>query len=128
MRLLLDTHAWLWWNQDGPELSRAARRAIASPHNECWLSMASAWDMAVKIANGKLTLEGDLEHFLPEQMAENGFAILPIGIRHVARTVKLPFHHRDPFDRLIIAQALVEGLTVVSADRVFLKYGVRRIW
>ena len=128
MRLLLDTHAWLWWNEDAGELSRPARRAMANPANGCWLSMASAWEMAIKIANGKLALEGDLEHFLPAQMAENGFAFLQIDVRHVARTVKLPLHHRDPFDRLIIAQALVEGLTVVSADSVFSKYGVRRIW
>jgi len=128
VRLLLDTHAWLWWNQDAPELSRPARRAIANPANECWLSIASAWEMALKISNGKLSLDGDLEHFLPAQMAENGFAFLPIEVRHVAGTVQLPFHHRDPFDRLIIAQALVEGLAVVSADTVFSKYGVRRIW
>ena len=128
MRLLLDTHVWLWWSQDAPELSRPARRAIANPANQCWLSTASAWEMALKISNGKLRLEGDLEDFLPSQMAENGFAFLPIDVRHVARTVKLPFHHRDPFDRLIVAQALVEGLTVVSADEIFSKYGVRRLW
>jgi PIN domain nuclease of toxin-antitoxin system len=128
VRLLLDTHAWLWWNQDDPALSRPARRAIANPTNECWLSMASAWEMTLKVANGKLAIEGELEHFLPAQIAQNGFAFLPIDVRHVARTVKLPFHHRDPFDRLIIAQALVEGLAVVSADSVFAKYGVRRVW
>ena len=128
MRLLLDTHAWLWWNQDDPALSHAARRAIANPANECWLSMASAWEMALKISSGKLTLQGELEDFLPAQMAENGFVFLPIDVRHVARTVKLPYHHRDPFDRLIIAQALVEELAVVSADAVIAKYGVRRIW
>ena len=128
MRLLLDTHAWLWWNQDSPELSRPARRAIANPANECWLSMASAWEMALKISSGKLRLEGDLEHFLPARMAENGFAFLPIDVRHVARTLSLPPHHRDPFDRLLIAQALVEGLAMVSADSVFSRYDVRRIW
>jgi PIN domain nuclease of toxin-antitoxin system len=90
--------------------------------------MASAWEMAIKIASGKLTLESNLERFLPEQLASNGIALLPIDVRHIARTVKLPFHHRDPFDRLLVAQALVEGLTVVSADRVFSKYRAKRIW
>jgi PIN domain nuclease of toxin-antitoxin system len=128
VRLLLDTHAWLWWVQDAPRLSRPARRAIASPANQCWLSMASAWEMALKISNGKLRIEGDLEHFLPARLAENGFALLPIDVRHVSRTLSLPLHHRDPFDRLLIAQALVEGLAVVSVDSVFSKYDVRRIW
>lgn len=128
MRLLLDTHAWLWWVQDAPRLSRPARRAIANPANQCWLSMASAWEMALKISNGKLRIEGDLEHFLPARLAENGFALLPIDVRHVARTLSLPLHHRDPFDRLLIAQASVEGLAVVSVDSVFAKYDVRRIW
>jgi PIN domain nuclease of toxin-antitoxin system len=128
VRLLLDTHAWLWWVQDAPRLSRPARRAIANPANQCWLSMASAWEMALKISNGKLRIEGDLEHFLPARLAENGFALLPIDVRHVARTLSLPLHHRDPFDRLLIAQASVEGLAVVSVDSVFAKYDVRRIW
>ena len=128
MRLLLDTHAWLWWNQDAPALTARARHAIADPANQCWLSMASAWEMAIKIASGKLTLESNLERFLPEQLASNGIALLPIDVRHIARTVKLPFHHRDPFDRLLVAQALVGGMTIVSADRVFSKYRVKRIW
>jgi len=128
VRLLLDTHAWLWWDQDAPRLSRPARRAITNPANQCWLSMASAWEIALKISNGKLRIEGDLEHFLPARLAANGFALLPIDVRHVARTLSLPLHHRDPFDRLLIAQALVEGLAVVSADSVFSSYDVRRIW
>ena len=128
MRLLLDTHAFLWWINDDPALSRRARAAMGDPANECLLSMASAWEMAIKISLGKLELEGSLERFLPEQIATNGFAMLPIDLRHVSRVTRLPFHHRDPFDRLLVAQALVEGLAVVTADATFVKYGVRRTW
>lgn len=128
MRLLLDTHVFLWWIGDDPALSRRARAAIADPGNECLLSTASAWEMAIKVSLDKLDLDGNLERFLPEQMAANGFGMLPIDLRHVSRVARLPFHHRDPFDRLIVAQALVEDLSVVTADRVFAKYGVRRTW
>ncbi|MCX6538000.1 MAG: type II toxin-antitoxin system VapC family toxin [Acidobacteria bacterium] len=128
MRLLLDTHAFLWWIQGGTELSGSARKAIGDSANTCWLSMASAWEMAIKIGQGKLKLEADLARFLPEHLAANGFTALPIAINHVSRVAQLPYHHRDPFDRLIIAQALEDGLSVVSADKVFSKYRVRRIW
>ena len=128
MRILLDTHAFLWWIADDPALSRRARAAIADPGNECLLSTASAWEMAVKISLEKLELDRNLERFLPEQMAANGFGMLPIDLRHVSRVARLPFHHRDPFDRLIVAQALLEDLSVVTADGVFAKYGVRRTW
>lgn len=128
MRVLLDTHAFLWWIDDHTSLSRRARAAIADPDNECLLSTASAWEMAIKISLRKLELGGSLERFLPEQLAANGFGMLPIDLRHVSRVARLPFHHRDPFDRLIVAQALVEDLAVVTADAVFAKYGVQRTW
>ena len=128
MRLLLDTHAFLWWIADAPELSRKARAAIANPRNACHLSLASCWEMAVKTSLGRMRLEGSLDRFVPAQLAANGFVELGIGFRHVARVAALPFHHRDPFDRMLVAQALEEGLAVVSADAVFADYGVRRIW
>lgn len=128
MRLLLDTHAFLWWVQDAPELSRKARAAMADPGNECLLSLASCWEMAIKLSLGKLWLSGTIDRFIPEQLAANGFRPLDIGFRHVARVAGLPFHHRDPFDRLLAAQALEESLPVVSADVVFRRYGVKRIW
>ena len=84
--------------------------------------------MAIKISLGKLKLTGPLERFIPDQFAANGFRELPIGFRHVSRVSRLPFHHRDPVDRLLAAQALEEDLAVVSADRVFSAYGVTRIW
>lgn len=128
MRLLLDTHAFLWWIEDSPRLSRTARRAISSPANECVFSVASAWEMAVKLSIRKLKLDAPLGRFLPEQLAANGFVAHGIDLRHFARVAGLPFHHRDPFDRLLVAQALEDKLAIVSPDRVFSRYGVRRVW
>jgi PIN domain nuclease of toxin-antitoxin system len=128
VRLLLDTHTFLWWVADAPELSAEARQAIARSRNECFVSLASLWEIAIKTSLGKLEISGTLERFIPEQLAANRFRELGIEIRHVARAARLPFHHRDPFDRLLAAQALEEGLTIVSADPVFRRYRVKRIW
>ena len=128
MRLLLDTHSFLWWVQDERALSAKARVAIADPDNECLLSLASCWEMAIKLSLGKLKLPVAIERFIPEQLTANGFRQLDIGFRHVARVATLAFHHRDPFDRLLAAQALEDDLTIVSSDAVFRRYGVKRIW
>lgn len=128
MRLLLDTHALLWWVEDDPRLSAKARKAIADAGNDCFVSLVSAWEMAIKCQLGKLTLAGSVRQYFPAQLAANGFVQLDIAFRHVARVEALAFHHRDPFDRLIAAQALEEKLTLVSADAVFDDYGVKRIW
>jgi len=92
------------------------------------VSVASAWEIAIKVSLGKLRIEGALDRFVPEQLALNGFQALPICLKHTARVATLPFHHRNSFDSLLIAQALVEGLGVVTADPVFAKYGVNRVW
>lgn len=128
MRLLLDTHVFLWWVEDAPALSRKARAAIANPENQCLLSLASSWEMAIKLSLGKLKLPDAIERFIPEQLAVNGFSQLPIDFRHVTRVAALAFHHRDPFDRLLVAQALEEKLPVITSDPRFAKYGVKRIW
>jgi PIN domain nuclease of toxin-antitoxin system len=128
VKLLLDTHAFLWWVAASKELSRKARSAIGSARNECYVSVASAWEIAIKVSLGKLRIEGALDRFLPEQLAANGFLALPIDLRHAARVATLPFHHRDPFDRLLVAQALEEELAVLTADLVFARYGVNRVW
>ena len=128
MRLLLDTHVFLWWVEDAPALSRKARAAIANAENQCFLSVASSWEMAIKLSMGKLKLADAIERFVPQQLAENGFSQLGIDFRHVARVAALPFHHRDPFDRLLVAQAMEEKLPVVTSDPLFKKYGVTRIW
>jgi PIN domain nuclease of toxin-antitoxin system len=128
VRLLLDTHALLWWVTDAPDLSRRARAAIAAPGNECLVSAATAWELAIKVSLGRLEVSGGLERFLAEQLAVNRFRALPIEVAHAVRVARLPFHHRDPFDRLLAAQALEEGAALVSADKVLSRYGVRRIW
>ena len=128
MRLLLDTHVFLWWIDDARALSRKARGAIADPQNQCLLSLASSWEMAIKLSLRKLELPDAIERFVPEQLTANGFSQLQIGFRHVAKVAGLPFHHRDPFDRLLIAQALEDDLHIVTSDPVFKKYGVKVIW
>lgn len=113
---------------DAPALGKRARAAIADPENDVGLSLASCWELAIKVSLGKLRLKTSLERFIPEQLAANGFRLVEVDLRHVTRVATLPFHHRDPFDRLLAAQALEEDMAVVSADRIFRKYGVRQIW
>lgn len=127
-RLLLDTHAFLWWVADDPNLTAAARAAITDVSNTCYLSLASCWEMAIKSSLGKLRLTRPVGRFLSEQLAANGFPLLNIELRHAATVENLPFHHRDPFDRLLIAQALTEKLTMVTAESVFADYGVPLLW
>jgi PIN domain nuclease of toxin-antitoxin system len=127
-RLLLDTHAFLWWTNDAPELSEAARQAISKADNECFLSVVSCWEMAIKSSLGKLSLSKPVERFVLDQVTENGFLMLNIELRHAAKVESLPYHHRDPFDRLLIGQAISDDLTLVSADRMLLHYGVKLIW
>ena len=128
MPLLLDTHAFLWWTQDSAKLSRRARAAIGRPEEDCLISIASCWEMAIKISLGRLTITGNLDRFLGEQLAANGIRVLPLSLPHLERVASMPFHHRDPFDRVLAAQALVEGLSLVSVDPVFKRYGVTRVW
>ena len=128
MRLLLDTHAFLWWIADDARLSKRARSAIATRRDECFVSIASCWEIAIKVSLEKLKLEAPVDRFIPEQLAVNSFSLLPIEFAHVARVARLPFHHRDPFDRLLAAQGLIDDLTVVSADPIFRRYGVKRVW
>lgn len=127
-RLLLDTHAFLWWVEDSPQLGAAARRAIVDTKNDCFLSIASCWKMAIKSSLGKLRLTEPVERYISEQVAANSFGILGIELRHIAKIEKMPFHHRDPFDRLMIAQAMTDKLTIVTADKAFGSYGVKTLW
>jgi len=127
MRVLLDTHAFIWWFEDNRRLSVTARDAIAGA-TDVFVSVASCWEIAIKVSRQKLTLAKPIERLVPEQLGLNGFQLLPIDLDDVARVATLPFHHRDPFDRLLVAQALGEELTLVSADPVFRKYGVKRVW
>lgn len=128
MNLLLDTHALLWHYLDDPQLSAGARGAIVDPANRILISAGSHWEIAIKLSTGKYTLHVPFPDFVQESIFDNGFAILPIEPRHTAELVAMPYHHRDPFDRLIIAQSLVESMAVVGADSIFDQYGIRRIW
>ena len=128
MRILLDTHTFLWWVWDAPELPAKARKYIANPDNECLLSLASVWEIAIKSSLGKLKIDRPLDQFIPEQLSANGFKPLEIGFRHIVQVNTMPFHHKDPFDRLLAAQAREEKLLIVSADPIFTQYGIKRIW
>jgi PIN domain nuclease of toxin-antitoxin system len=128
VRLLLDTHSFLWFITDHPHLSAVARGLIADPQNVRVLSLASAWEMGIKVSLGKLTLAQPLPVVFSSQLQSNRVALLPITLDHVLHIANLPYHHRDPFDRMLIAQALVEQLPIVSADAVFDAYGVQRLW
>ena len=123
-RLLVDTHAVLWWLADDPTLSDTARAAIGDPGNEPLVSAASLWEIAIKRALGKLSAPDDL----PDVIANEGFGELPVVARHAWAVRGLPLHHRDPFDRLLVAQARVEGLPVVTGDPGFAAYGVGIRW
>jgi PIN domain nuclease of toxin-antitoxin system len=109
MQLLLDTQAFLWWVEDSPRLSRRARRAIAEPGNDCWLSLVSCWEMAIKVSLGRLRLRSPLERFVSEQLGANGFRLLEVDLGDVSRIVELPFHHLDPFDPCSSRRPLVES-------------------
>ena len=128
MRLLLDTHSFLWFVLNDRQLSALARGLIVEPANDILISPASYWEIAIKISLGKYALPAPFEAFWDEQFFINDFALLPVSVPHAAQVVKLPFHHRDPFDRLIIAQSLVEGMPLVSSDIMFDRYGVERVW
>jgi len=128
VRLLLDTHAVVWYTYADPKLSPAARTAIRDATNEVWLSPASYWELAIKMHLGKWQLKHPYPVFIDTVLNGYGFRVLPILPEHTARLVGLPNHHRDPFDRLLIAQAIVEGMSVVSADATFDSYGVSRLW
>lgn len=123
MRLLLDTHVFLWWREASPRLNEESVRTIGGA-DVVFVSSASAWEIAIKVALGKLTIPGPLE----AAMEESAFEGLPIMFSHAAAVAALPPHHRDPFDRMLVAQALAEGLTIVTHDRRLEPYGVPVLW
>jgi len=128
MKALLDTHSFLWFIQDHPSLSPSARSFIESWENELFLSAASVWEMAIKISLGKLSVPSPFEGFIDEQCSINRFTWLPLRSSHLGLLINLPFHHRDPFDRLLIAQSIREQLAIISKDQAFDSYPVLRLW
>ena len=128
MNLLLDTQAFLWLDSDQAKLSAPARQACANPENTLWLSVASAWEMQIKTALSKLRLARPLGQIIAEQQTANGLQVLSVNLAHVLALQALPPRHKDPFDRLLIAQAKSEGWDIVSKDPEFAAYGVPVIW
>jgi PIN domain nuclease of toxin-antitoxin system len=127
VKLLLDTHALLWFATDDRRLGRRAAAAMEADDVELYISATSVWEMSIKASLGRLRLATSVEAYIAEKLAE-GYRMLPIEWTHAAAVEQLPWHHRDPFDRLLAAQAIVEQLKCVTRDRVFRKYGVETIW
>lgn len=131
MRILLDTHTFLWYYSGSSELSEYARNSIDDPKNDFWVSTASLWEIAIKNSIGKLDLDKSFDEFC-QDVVNKGFILLPIDMAHIMKSVKLPFHNRDPFDRILVAQAITENLDFVTRDGVMELYfqneTVKIIW
>lgn len=127
MRLLLDTHVFLWWIADDSALKAPARKAIGDKGNDCLVSIVSLWEIAIKKSLGKLEAPEPLASFFAEELAANDLVLLDLEIAHVAKVASLPFHHRDPFDRLLAAQAIEANLKIVTSDPIFRDYGLEVI-
>jgi PIN domain nuclease of toxin-antitoxin system len=127
MRLLLDTHTFIWWDSDPARLSAGALAALRDPANIVWLSVVSVWEILIEAQLGKLSVRLPLAEIVAQQQA-NGLQVLPVTLSHSLALEGLPPIHKDPFDRLLIAQAVAEGAELVSADHVFVHYPVRLLW
>ena len=128
MRVVLDTHTFLWFIDGDAALSPYARQLIEDRTNERLLSIASLWEMAIKVGLGKLSLSLPYRHWMGRAIADLNLSILPITVEYADRQAVLPHHHRDPFDRLLIAQSLTDAIPIVTADAQFNSYGIVRIW
>jgi PIN domain nuclease of toxin-antitoxin system len=128
VRLLLDTHAFLWWVTDDDRLSERAGELIADGANDVYFSAASAWEIAIKAGLGRIRLSEDAWSLTPQQLERNAFQALPIHVTHAVAVIALPDLHRDPFDRMLVAQAMSEGLTIVSSDPELARYPVPVVW
>jgi PIN domain nuclease of toxin-antitoxin system len=128
VKLLLDSHAVIWWVDHDELLSKSAHEAIADPQNELLISAASLWEISIKVGIGKLKLSFPYREWMSKAVADLRASILPISVESCDAQCSLPFHHSDPFDRLIIAQSSFQQITIVSSDDVFDRYGVHRLW
>ena len=128
MRLMLDTHTFLWYITNSPEVSDKARQHIDDEQNQILLSAASVWEMAIKHSQGKLSLTMPFDVFVLLQLRMNDFRQLDIQRRHIDAVATLPFHHHDPFDRLLVSQAMVERIPLLSANSAFDAYPIQRVW
>ncbi len=127
-RALLDTHTFLWWITDNPQLSSRVREIISDGNNELFLSAASGWEIAIKAQLGRLQLPDNLEHFISEQLTINAIYGLPVQMSHALHVSVLPNHHQDPFDRILVAQAQLENLAILTADPQIARYPVKVVW
>jgi PIN domain nuclease of toxin-antitoxin system len=128
VRLLLDTQCWLWWFAQPKRLNDSVIEHIADETNELWFSVASIWEMGIKVSIGKLPLPEPLSDYVSTRMTQLGARSLEITTPHALQSATLPLHHRDPFDRVLIAQAQLEEMTLVSADLMFKQYDVALLW
>ena len=128
MKLLIDTQCWLWWFAEPDRLKEATIAQIVDETNELWFSVASVWEMGIKVKLGKLPLPEPINLYLSSRMKQLGARSLEIRADHALQAGGLPLHHRDPFDRMLIAQAQVEGMTIVTSDRMFNRYEVEILW
>lgn len=128
MRLLLETHAFLWFVTNDALLSATALDLIADPVNEVMISPATYWEVAIKVSLGKYPLSVPFEQFFTQGIEGNCFSILPLEIRHAAVLASLPMHHKDPFDRIIVSQAIAEQIPLASVDSMLDRYSVTRLW
>jgi PIN domain nuclease of toxin-antitoxin system len=127
MNLILDTHAFIWFVEGSMELSQNAKNSILDTDNIKYVSVASFWEMSIKVNQGKLSLKSPFESIM-EDIVENGFILLNVNFEHLGENSKLPWHHRDPFDRLIISQSNIEGMSIISRDSEFKNYTANNIW
>lgn len=127
MNLLLDTHALIWFLEGDDSLSSAAKERIENPENTNFVSVATFWEIAIKVSLNKLTMQMALHDF-KQTIWENGLEVLPISIEHALFVSKLPFHHRDPFDRILIAQATIDNMAIISRDEAMQFYNVKTVW
>jgi PIN domain nuclease of toxin-antitoxin system len=128
MRVLLDTHSFLWWITDDPRLSPRAREIMSGGENHLFLSSASAWEIAIKARLGRLTIPEPIATFVTAQLTENAIEGLPIDLSHALHVHLLPDHHRDPFDRMLVTQSQLENLPILTGDPLIARYGVETIW
>lgn len=128
MRVLLDVHAFIWWNTDDSRLSASARSVMEDDATEIFVSVGSIWEVAIKVAKGRLELPVDIDRYVDERLAANEWRSLSIDRRHVIRAAALPTIHRDPFDRMLVAQSQLEDLPIITTDAAITRYDVETIW
>lgn len=124
MRLLLDTCCWLWWLSDNKKLSQQQLNALISRHNQLFLSVATVWELSIKVSNGKITIPQPLDKLIAKECPQDNIKILDIKPIHAINAGSLPLYHKDPFDRMIITQASIENLIIITSDVIFQKYDV----